>query len=254
MVPAVDRAWTGMLDRRRKRALVLAGDLETSMWAVRVSHANAYVYSLTSWGDLELEVQDVAGDLPDGARSFRVWLGDEKRRLWVERFDIAIDYYFELDDDGRHDVGLLGATEERPVPDAFPFDEPSIEIDAQEHGDDAAEGATIAMRWPEPARDRLPKRLRDTRLHASPQPDVFVSIRASGNVSMVEHVDQRTGTVTLLDEVGGELHVGWAGDGTVLLEASEGLRRYRPPRFAPEPALDGVHLATPAFPEGEGGA
>lgn len=217
LVPAVDGAWSGALDRANARALVVTGTLSMSMWLVRAERADARVYSLTELGALVfdaggLEVTDMAGYVS-------VALDPKDGALWVERDEISgIDYYERIDEEGLHEAGMEGAyaAEEVPIAADFFSGPPSVSLDLQTEDDDEDNGASASHAWG--------------------TTDIPPAIQAK----LAERDDVQA--------------VRCAGDGTIVVETDAGLTRLRPPDYAPEPALAGVHLRTPEFPAGEGGA
>ncbi len=281
MVPKLDRAYSGLLDRRRKRAIVATGALAMEdMWEVQPERARAKVYSLDAFGEVvfesaRLDARDVV------FYGLKLRLAPDDEALYAEL--IGLHYA------PQRNYTLVGARrlkdlgyEHDDMPDTHPpaeHDPTASHLSIVEMAE-AVYDPTTAVRvrrrkvFVEGVADPLklgPGHHTQAQVYPSPKASIFVVVSdttrfsddgastedevdpQARDVHVVDLVDTDAKTVTRLSGGKGIVHVKWAPDGTLMLETREGARRYPPGELSYERDVPAwVHFGTPPFPE-EGG-
>lgn len=256
MLPAVEGVWTVAFDLEGRRALVVSGELMTSMWLVTLGRLDARVYALDASGVLLLQAEDMV--TPEMSESVSVQLDPDAPVLWLERSEMSsITYYERYDEEGSEEAGLQtwnGTTEEVSVSDDFYRGLPSVDFSLR-NGPDGTNTVNALHRRPKSpvVPDSVRERLGDAWVEPTASPSTYLSIRREGSKRVVELFDAETSTTAWRDELVEVLDTERTSDGTVVVETPESLRLYRPPDYQPEPAMPGVYFSLPDLPVGEGG-
>lgn len=276
MLPKIARSYSGLLDRQRKRAIVATGVLAMeSMWEVQPERARAAVYSLERFGTVLMESKrlDPVGGVFYG---FNLRIAPANA-VYAEQIGVsyANQRTFVLAD--RRGLTELGF-EHGDLPDTHPppeHDPASAYLSVVEMAEAVYQPApTVGVRggkvsiggatsialsrghhgsaqvYPSPDSSTLVVVSDQTRFSddgASSDDEIAPEAR---DRHVVDRVDVDAGTVKQLSRGQGIVHVKWAPDGTLMLETSDGVRRYRPGELAFERDVpEWVHVGTPPFPE-----
>ena len=280
MVPQVGDAYSGVLDRGKKRAIVAAGKLERKdMWEVQPHRARAVLYSLENFGDVLATAKNASppGDIFYG---YEVWVGAEDV-LYATRYSVG---YAEQNDyikwTGRRwkKIGWWGLTGDGyrdRRPEEFPNEDPSVKVvdlaEAIYRADTKASFRRGKVGY-EGIEDKIKLEKghhKQAAIYASPDPMIFVVVSnalrftwdgaeyaspTTRDRHVVDLVDMHEEKATRLAKDKGYCHVSWAPDGTLFLDRPTGVFRYAPGSTEPEAdVMPGVRFGTPPFPE-EGGA
>jgi hypothetical protein len=281
MVPKVGDAYSGLLDRERGRAIVATGQLRRKdMWEVQPHGAAAVVFSLRDFGDRVLEARHVS---PPSTvfYGFELWLGNDDA-LYGAQYNLhysMVDEYFRWTASGhRSKLGWTDGNGEQSLdpPAEVPRGRPSLQV------------WELAQTFPRArTRAKLDRRVRtvgyegtaasvqlepghheEARIYASPDPMVFAVVSNTMRFStdggeewtpttrlrhVIDRVDMHNEVATRLAMAADYAHVAWAPDGTLFVDAPDGVRRYGPGSTKPiRDVPTGVRFGTPPFPE-EGG-
>ncbi len=281
MTPRAKGAYSGLLLRDRKRAIVATGDLEMKdMWEVQPDGARAVLFSLEDWGDALLRAKHVS-PRDDVSYGFELWPGPDDT-LYGVHYNVGYSLehvYYRWTTQGRKKIGWTNDdTGETEPPAEVPLEGPSLEvIDIASASHPAPTGPTLIRkrRAFSVGHEGIEGTLSLEKGHhhraviqASPDPMIFTvtsnTIRFSldggeeitpttRDQHVVDRVDMHAKTVTRLAKDRGYAHVAWAPDGTLFLELPDRTLRYAPGSTEPvADVLTGVHFGTPPFPE-EGG-
>lgn len=278
LVPKVDRAYSELLDRAGKRALVASGTLEMKdMWEVQPHRASLTLFSLEEHGH-KLWGPRVVTPNNQVLHGFEARFGAGSELLFTL---VGVGYapvreYFAIDARQQRELGWVHEDDEDRTP-PIAEDVPYLSVvelaRAVYHV-----GAPATVRGRKIKHVDAPGELvlgagHHDRRHILASPDPWVLVVASmterfsddgadgpddvqpwaRNTHVVDLVDFHAQTVTRLSKGSGIVHLAWADDGTLLLETSSGTVRYEPGSTTPIADIPpGVSLGTPAFPE-EGG-
>jgi len=275
LVPPVARAYSGLIDRDSRRAVVAEGWLQMKdMWEVQPHGATATLFALDPVGEALFTAQRASSRYL--SYGFELWLGPDDS-LYGAHYGVhyteQVDYFHWTNEDPRH-LGSTNAGDSQPPPAQVPFDEASLhvvelaEVVAPKHPFATFERGVI--------RDELhQRRIKLERGHhaaasiiPSHDPDTFVVISNATRFTwdgaeepdaftrdrhVIDLVDAKTGTATRLAKGPGYAHVAWAPDGTLFVETPSetwwmiagSVERHRD-------VMHGVHFGTPPHPESGG--
>jgi hypothetical protein len=276
MTPTVEHAYSGLLDRAERRAIVAAGELMMKdMWEVQPHAATATVFALDDFGDTRLAATDVSTP-DDVSYGFELWLGPDDT-LYGAQYNIGYapqTDYFRWTPAGKTKLGWTHEDTARlEPPQEIPMTGASLHV--VELAQSRSPGTAARLRGNRVSCEgvtgsvTLAKGHHDlARIHASADPLIFVvasnTIRFSldGGEDHTPHtrerhvvdlVDMHTLTATRLASAPGYAHVAWAPDGTLFLDTPTGVVRYAPRSTEAEAdVMPGIRFGTPPFPE-EGG-
>lgn len=276
MTPPVGRAYSGVLDLAHKRAIVATGQLRRKdMWEIQPHAARASMFSLEKFGDSILEAKHVSppGDVFYG---FELWVGPSNTLYGTQTgnsYAWSVDYY-KWSGKRRRKIGWTGEVGNGPEPKPpteIPYDGPSVQvIDIAKAIYRRPHNATLRRR--SVALRRTDKKVRLERGHheqaeiiASPDPLVFVVVSNTIRFSLdggeedtpttldryvVDLVDMHKLEATRLAKAPGYAHAVWAPDGTLFVDAPDGVSRYAPGTATPkQDVMPGVRFGTPPLPE-----
>ena len=277
MVPEVARAYAGVLDVKKKRAIVAYGRLHMKdMWEIQPHNAKATVFSLDELGKAVQQISNVSprADLSYG---FELWVGPDDDTVFGTMhgvgYSASIDYY-KWTGKRRKKIGWTGEVGIGPEPEPpteIPYGDPSVQV---------IDIAKAFYRRPTEAKVRRrsvehesiegelklePGHHKDLEVIASPDPMIIAVVSNAIRFTMdggefweahnrprhvVDIVDLHEQKVHRLTKAKGYGHVVWAPDGTLFLDAPTGVSRYAPGSTAPQrDVLEGVRFGTPPLPE-----
>ena len=277
MVPEVERAFSGVLDVAKKRAIVAHGRLQMKdMWEIQPHNAKATLFSLEELGK-ELLVAKNFSPKDDPYYGYEAWVGPDDSIYGTQHgvgYMSESIHYFHWTGKRRKEIGWTGELYGGPKPERpseIPYDAPSVQV---------IDIAKAFYRRPTKAKVRRrsvehediegklklePGHHADLEILASPDPMIIAVVSNAIRFTMdggeewepynrprhvIDIVDLHEQKVTRLAKAKGYAHVVWAPDGTLFVDAPTGVTRYAPGSTEPvADVLEGVRFGTPPLPE-----